>query len=77
MNSVVRRTSILIPVIKTKKDMLDYALDTKLIPPSVYKKMILHKSNHSVKHLSFMINQIKRGETYDKAHKLALIRVGV
>ena len=62
--------------VRTKKDLIDYSLDKKLLTKSQYSKMIKHSSNHTIKHLSYMIGQMKKGSNFNDSHKLAQLRVG-
>jgi len=43
------------------------------------KKKILskHKKHHSIKHISEMKKEMKKGVTFKKAHKRAIKKVGV
>ena len=62
--------------VRTKKDLMDYSLDKKLITPKQYTTMMNHAKHHTIKHLSYMIGQMGKGKTFNESHKLAQLRVG-
>jgi len=74
---MVPRKTIKIPRgVRTKKDLIDYSFDNKLINKKQYTTMLSHAKHHTIKHLSYMINKMKNGSTFTESHKLAQLRVG-
>ena len=73
----MRGKTIKIPKgVRTKKDLIDYAFDNKLLTKNQYTNMLSHAKRHTIKHLSFMINLMNKGSNFNESHKLAQLRVG-